>query len=304
MTVHKSTAQFAKDHSEAPPKAADTFNRLTVKPLTGAMGAELSGADLNNLDDQTFSEIVKALYDFGVIAFRDQNLAPETHKAFASRFGRLEVHPIVEGVEGHPEMIKMHKSANTESTFGVGWHSDNSFLENPSLGSIVYGDVIPPVGGDTLFANQYLAYETLSPGMKKMIASVNAVHSARDAYTSPTANEKYDGKGTIKYRHAEIIEHEVEHPVVRTHPATGRKALYVNPMFTLRFADMTREESAPLLEYLLRHCVREDFQCRVRWAKGTVTMWDNRCVQHAALNDCEGYERILYRVTIAGERPE
>jgi taurine dioxygenase len=162
---------------------------------------------------------------------------------------------------------------------------------------------VPPHGGDTLFANQYLAYELLSAGMRRMLDGLQAVHSARYAYTAPTTVDKYEGKTTMSYRHSEAVGAEVVHPVVRTHPETGRKALYVNPMFTVRFADMSEDESRPLLEFLFRHSVREDLHCRVRWRPGTVTMWDNRCVQHTALDDCQGFERIHYRVTVQGDRP-
>jgi len=278
------------------------FKTISVRQLTGAMGAEISGVDLSeNLTNEQFDDIRAALFTYGVIGFRDQTLTFDQHQSFARRFGTLEVHPIVNSLEGHPEIIKMHKPANTAASFGVGWHTDNSFFEKPSLGSIVYAEVIPPVGGDTLFANQQLAYETLSDGMKRTLESLTAIHSANDAYTSPTALEKYDSDGPISYKKSDIIAQSVEHPVIIKHPATGAKALYVNSMFTDRFKGWTREESLPLLEYLCKHAVREDFQCRFRWEKGSVAMWDNRMVQHAALNDCEKYERILYRVTVNGD---
>lgn len=276
---------------------------IDVRPLTGALGAEVFGLDLRELNDAGFAELERTFHQFGVIVLRDQVLSCEEQKRFAERFGDLEVHPIVEGIEGHPEVIKIHKSAGDAATFGVGWHSDNSFTERPSLCSIVYGTTIPPYGGDTLFSNQYLAYEQLSPGMRRMLDGLGAVHSAKYAYTAPTTVEKYEGTTTMSYRRTEIVDAEVVHPVVRTHPVTGRKALYVNPMFTVRFEDMTEEESRPLLDSLFRHAAREDFQCRVRWQVGTVTIWDNRSVQHSALNDCQGFERVHYRVTVQGERP-
>ncbi len=276
---------------------------MDVLPLTGAMGAEIRGIDLTRLDAPAFSALERALYDFGAIVVRDQKLSHDEQKSFAARFGEIEVHPIVEGIDGHPEIIKIHKSAGDAATFGVGWHSDNSFTERPSLCSIVYGVTIPPYGGDTLFANQYLAYEQLSDGMRRMLDGLYAVHSAKYAYTAPTTDAKYEGKTTMSYRRSETIGAEVLHPVVRTHPETGRRALYVNPMFTVRFADMSEEESRPLLDFLFRHAAREDFQCRVRWYEGSVTLWDNRCVMHSALNDCQGFERIHYRVTVQGERP-
>ena len=282
--------------------ATQTFETITVTQLTGAMGAMISGVDLaGDISDQQFDEIRTALFTYGAIGFRDQDLSFGAHSKFAKLFGTLEIHPIVNAMEGHPEIIKMHKPAGTNASFGVGWHTDNSFFEKPSLGSILFAEIIPPVGGDTLFANQQLAYEQLSSGMKATLESLVAVHSAQDAYTSPTALEKYDGDGPITYKRAAIINEDVEHPVIIKHPVTGKKALYVNPMFTSHFKGWTPEESKPLLEFLCRHAVREDFQCRFRWAKGTVAMWDNRIVQHAALDDYPDYERLIYRITVNGD---
>ena len=279
------------------------FKTLTARKMTGAMGAEISGVDLSaNFPDAQFEEIRTALFTYGAIGFRNQTLSFDDHYNFAKRFGTLEVHPIVKGMGDHPEIIKMHKPAGTAASFGVGWHTDNSFFKKPSLGSIVYAEVIPPQGGDTLFANQQLAYETLSDGMKETLESMVAIHSANDAYTSETALEKYDNDdGPISYKRSDIIAEEVEHPVIIKHPATGKKALYINPMFISHFKGWTKEESKPLIDYLCKHAVREDFQCRFRWEKGSVAMWDNRIVQHAALNDYEQYERLLYRITVNGD---
>jgi len=278
------------------------FETIEVQKMTGAMGAIISGIDLSdNISDKQFEEIRTALFTYGAIGFRNQDLSFAAHSDFAKRFGSLEVHPIVNGMESHPEIIKMHKPPNSNASFGVGWHTDNSFFEKPSLGSILFAEIIPPVGGDTLFANQQLAYEQLSDGMKMTLEGLVAVHSAQDAYTSPTALEKYDGDGPITYKRDKIIEESVEHPVVIKHPVTGKKALYVNPMFTSHFKGWTKEESKPLLEFLCKYCVREDFQCRFTWEKGTVAMWDNRIVQHAAINDYQQYERLIYRITVNGD---
>lgn len=266
------------------------------------MGAEIAGIDLaGDLSDEQFGEIRRALFTFGAIGFRDQRLTLEQHCTFARRFGTLEVHPIVNGMEGFPEVIRMHKPAGTAASFGVGWHSDNSFFEKPSMGSIVHAHIVPPQGGDTLFANQQLAFATLSDGMKQTLRQLTAIHSANDAYTSPTALEKYDGDGPITYRRSDIISREVEHPLVIRHPVTGGEALYVNAMFTSHIKGWTKEESRPLLDWLIAHSVREDFQCRFRWEKDSLVIWDNRIVQHAALNDYEAYERLLYRITVNGE---
>ncbi len=285
-------------------RIADESAILTVAPLTGAMGAELSGIDLRDpLSDSALSEIRDALHSYGAVFFRDQPLTHDQHLVFARHFGALEEHPIVNGMESHPEIIRMHKPAGESASFGVGWHSDNSFLSEPSLGSIVRAEIVPPHGGDTLFTNMAAAYDGLSPGMKRLLDGLVAVHSASEAYTSDTAVDKYDGDTAITYRRSDAITNRVEHPVVRTHPESGHKALYVNPMFTLHFKDMSKEESAGLLDYLFRHATRGEFQCRFRWQPGSVAFWDNRLVMHNALNDYQGFERLLYRVTVAGDRP-
>ena len=278
-----------------------TFSTIVVNPLSSSLGAEVDGVDLSQpLEDAQFEDIQNALFTFGAIGFRDQILSHQNQIDFALRFGTLEVHPIVKGMEGHPEIIRMHKPAGTPASFGVGWHSDNSFFVQPSLGSVVYAETVPPVGGDTLFANQQLAYETLSEGMQETLEGLVAIHSAKEAYTSPTALEKYDSDGPISYKKSDVIEKLVEHPVVIKHPATGKKALYVNAMFTHHFKGWTIEESKPLLEFLCAHATREDFQCRFKWEKNSLVIWDNRVVQHAALNDYVDYDRTLYRVTING----
>jgi len=208
---------------------------IDVQPISGALGAEISGVQIGGqLSNEEFNTIYQALNDHGAIFFRDQDLTHESQIAFARRFGELEVHPIVNGMDEHPEIIAVPKPAGESASFGTGWHTDNSFFEKPSLGSVVYGATIPPYGGDTLFANQYMAYETLSDGMKAMLDGMIAVHSAGPAYTSKSALEKYEGKTAITYRWSDSVHEEVEHPVIRTHPDTGRKALYVNQMFTTR----------------------------------------------------------------------
>lgn len=282
--------------------SAPIFHTLKIKQLTGAMGAEISGVDLTaELSDEQFGEIRSALFHYGMIGFRNQKLSFEDHNRFAKRFGTLEVHPIINGMEAHPEIIRVHKPAGQKATFGTDWHSDNSFFERPSLGSILYGEIIPPVGGDTMFSNQQLAYQQLSDGLKATLETLIAVHSAEAAYTSPTALEKYDGAGPITYKRDKIINEAVEHPVVIKHPVTGKKALYVNPLFTSHFKGWSVGESRPLIDYLCQHAVRIDFQCRFQWENDTVAMWDNRIVQHAALNDYEDYERLIYRITVNGD---
>ncbi len=281
-----------------------TNQTMDIKPLSGALGAEITGIALgDDMPDSDFDAIYQAFLKYGALIVRDQELTLEAQINFARRFGELEVHPIVNGMEGKPEIIKVLKPAGESATFGTGWHTDNSFFREPSLGSVLYGKTIPPHGGDTLFANQYLAYERLSDGLKQVLDGLIAVHSAGPAYISETAKEKYEGKTAITYRWSDSVHEEVEHPVVRTHPVTGRRALYVNRMFTQRFKGWTAAESKPLLEYLYDYCVKPEFCCRFRWRENSVALWDNRCVQHYAIDDYQEYERLMYRVTIKGDVP-
>lgn len=278
---------------------------VEVRRLAGALGAELAGVDLSQpLGDEVFAEVHQAFLDHGMICFRDQQLSEERQIELARRFGEPEVHPIVDGAEGFPELVRVPKPAGQSASFGVGWHTDNSFFERPSLGSVLYGIVIPPYGGDTLYASMEKAYADLSETFRGRLDGLKGVHSASRAYDPVlTGEEKYKGEAPIRYRYSDVIQEEVEHPVVRTHPETGRKSLYVNPMFTLRIAGMSEAESAALLGFLFEHCARPDFSCRLRWQAGTVAIWDNRCVWHYAMDDYQEFERLMHRVTVAGDRP-
>ena len=280
------------------------YETISVTPIAGALGAEIGGIDLSQpLPDETIAEIRAALLDHLVIFFRDQRLSPEQHLAFGRRFGTLQVHDFVEAMPGYPEVLEVRKEPEERRNFGGGWHTDVSYLERPSLGSVLYALETPDHGGDTMFANQYLAYETLSRGMRAMLDGMTAIHSARRPY-GPNAERAHDyGPSSMRFRFSEAALAEIEHPVVRTHAETGRKALYVNRNFTIRFKDMTEAESTPLLEYLYDHAVRPEFTCRFRWRPGSIAFWDNRCVQHNAINDYHGRRRVIHRVTIEGERP-
>jgi len=278
---------------------------LEVRPLSPAVGAEIGGVDLSKpLDSEVFEAVHRALLDFGAIFFRDQDLPPDRQIAFARRFGELDVHPIVTGTEEHPELVRVWKPAGQPASFGVGWHSDNSFFERPSLGSVLYGVTIPPVGGDTLYASAERAWEALSPALQERLLGLRAVHTASRAYDPGTTGEaKYQGEAAIRYRYSEAIYDEVVHPLVRTHPETGRRSVYVNPMFTVRVEDLTREESDALLAFLFAHVARPEFTCRFRWTPRSVAMWDNRSVWHYAMDDYRDHDRLMFRVTIQGDRP-
>ena len=277
---------------------------LSIHPLTGACGAEISGLQINRLSNAEFDGIHAALVKYGALFFRDQDITLDEQVAFGRRFGPLEVHPIVDGMEEAPEITKVLKPAGQSASFGTGWHSDNTFQECPSMGSVLCGKVIPPYGGDTLFANQYLAYERLSDTMKELLDGLKAVHSASEAYTVEGTKEKFDKKTAITYTWHDSIMDEVVHPIVRTHPVTGRKALFVNDMFTLRIEGMAKDESRALLDYLYAHSTKPEFCCRFRWSENAVALWDNRIVQHYAVDDYQAYERLMYRVTIEGDRPQ
>lgn len=270
---------------------------LSIRRIAGALGAEISGVDLSKaLDRATFDAIHRAYVEHEVIFFRDQTLTPEQHKAFGRRFGTLNIHPYVKGMEGHPEIMEIIKEPGDRVNFGGGWHSDMSFLETPSIGSILYALELPDYGGDTLFASMTKAYDALSDGMKATLQGLRAVHSANREYSAQ--GQSTQKRGSMQVAEAEGMAGEFVHPVVKTHPVTGRKALYVNPAFTLRFEGWKDRESKPLLDYLFNHARYEGFTCRFRWSAGALAFWDNRSVWHFALNDYPGQRRHMRRVTV------
>ncbi|MEM7428460.1 MAG: TauD/TfdA family dioxygenase [Pseudomonadota bacterium] len=286
-------------------------NQLDIRPLTTALGAEVFGVDLSEpLSNSAFDAVHQALLDHLVIFFRDQEISPERQVAFGRSFGALDIHPFAPALDGHPEVMAIVKEPEDKSgiRFGGIWHSDTTFYEEPVMGSILYAREVPSEGGDTLFANMYLAYETLSDGMKELLGGLQAVHSPARSYgkggrLSEAGKAHRNISMKTRTDTGDDIYAEVIHPVIRTHPETGRKGLYVNPNFTVRFEGWTKEESAPLLDYLCAHAVQPEFTCRFRWRKGSIAFWDNRCTQHLALFDYQGQRREMHRVTVSGERP-
>jgi taurine dioxygenase len=284
---------------------------IDVAPVSGALGAALRGIDLSRVGtagdpsaDADFTIIHEALLQYGVIFFRDQTLSREAQLALATRFGAPEVHPIANGMEEHPEVIRVRKPAGEEAFFGTSWHTDNSFFEEPSSITVLYGDRVPKVGGDTVWASMETAYDSLSTSMKDYLENLDAVHSARAAYDPRTTGDaKYKGEAAITYTFSESIYDEVVHPVIRVHPENGRKSIYVNPMFTQRIVGLNSRESDSLLSMLYAHSTRLEFTCRFRWREGSVAIWDNRFVQHYAIDDYRDFDRVMYRVTIGGDRP-
>ncbi len=279
------------------PLPAARSTTLDVRPLSGAIGAEIHGLDLAHaLADETVAAIRRVWLKHLVIFFRDQALPPAQFRTLAARFGRPIEYPFVKGIEGFPEVTPVVKLEHETMNFGGVWHTDTAYLEVPPQGTMLIAREVPPVGGDTLFANQYLAYETLSEGMRKMLDGLTAVNESAKADATRT---REDSKGSAEPKRRFVAEH----PVVRTHPETGRRALYINVGHTTRFVGMTQAESAPLLEYLFQHQVKPEFTCRFAWRPGSIALWDNRCAQHNPINDYHGYRRVMHRVTLAGDKP-
>jgi len=273
---------------------------LEVRPIAGALGAELSGVDLSrDLDDATVAEIRRAWLQHLVIFFRDQDLPPARFLAFAKRFGEPIEYPFVKGLDEFPEIIPVLKLEHEKINFGGIWHSDTTYLDVPPMASMLVAREVPPHGGDTEFANMYLAYETLSAGMRRMLDGLVAVNSSAAADVSRTREDRIKDSARADAKK----EYTASHPVVRVHPETGRRALYVNVAHTVRFEGMTEEESAPILKFLYAHQTRADFTCRFRWRAGSLAFWDNRCAQHNAINDYQGHMRLLHRITLAGDKP-
>jgi taurine dioxygenase len=270
---------------------------LTVKPLSSAIGAEIHGIDLRSpVPDDTVARIRRIWLEHSVIFFRDQDLPPKDFAAFARRFGEVVDYPFLKGLDESPEVIEVAKLEHERVNFGGLWHTDTAYLERPPMGTMLVAREVPPYGGDTLFASSYAAYDALSDGMKRLLDPLRAVNSSAKAEKTRTREDRKAGEGR------KVLE--AEHPVVRTHPETGRKALYVNFGHTLRFAGMSEEESAGLLAYLFEHQSRPEFTCRFRWEPGSIALWDNRCALHNPINDYHGHRRIMHRVTLAGDRPQ
>ena len=271
------------------------YETISVDKLTPIIGAEISGANLSEtLSNRQMDEIHRALAENSVIFFRDQDLTPEQHLAFGRNFGELHVHPAAPYAPGHRELMVIHADKDSPRANGEGWHSDVSCDVEPPMGSILYIKQTPPKGGDTLFASMYAAYEALSDRMKAYLDGLVAEHDGEDAYRGTYKNAGMDDKP---------IYPRAEHPVVRTHPVTGKKALYVNRGFTKRLLGVPRDESSALLNYLYEHAENPLFQCRFRWQPNSVAFWDNRCVQHRAMWDYWPHTRSGFRVTVAGGKP-
>jgi taurine dioxygenase len=275
-----------------------TTTQLDVKPISGALGAEISGVDLGaDLDDATIAEIRRALLEHCVIFFRDQEFDAEQHKRLARRFGEIFVHPNYAGTQADPEIVMIRREPGDTRVIGEDWHTDTTMMAKPPMGALLYAIEVPPYGGDTLFANQYLAYEALSEGMKRLIDGLRAIHS--DRLVAGPQSRASVGRST-KARHDDAWRETVStHPMAIRHPETGRKALFVNVSYTVGIDGLGEDESRPLLNFLMEHGNRPEFTCRFRWTTGAVAFWDNRCVKHLAINDAGPFRRVMRRVQIA-----
>ena len=284
--------------------------RIKVQPIAGACGALISGVDLGNIDDETFAEVYEAWLEHLVVFFRDQKLTPEQQIAFAKRFGEIHHHPFIKGMEEYPDILEIIKEEGDTRAFGETWHTDQMFNPKPAKATILYAKETPDAGGDTMFANMYQAYESLSEPMQAMIKDVKTWNvgsrkklTATDSHGSVTEG-RYKGneKMASKVRDPGDLVTEAAHPLVRTHPETGRKALYLGN-HAIGLHGFQDKEAKPLLEYLKTHSIHPEFTCRFRWEVGSMAIWDNRCTMHRALNDYPGKRRRMHRITISGDAP-
>jgi taurine dioxygenase len=275
------------------------YERIVVEPLGEAVGAEVSGVKLSGaLKGDEIAELRAAFAEHGVIFFRDQPLTPGQQIAFAERWGKIVVNRFFTPLEGYPQVAEVRKEPHQDINIGGGWHTDHSYDRVPALGSILCAQELPDEGGDTLFAGMAAAYDALSAGLKETLCGLRALHSSRHIF-----GEEAGLPDELKERlgSPEKATQDTVHPVVITHPLSGRKVLYVNPGFTLRFDGWSHEESQPLLQYLYEHASQPEFTCRFRWQPGSVAFWDNRATWHYALNDYPGKRRLMHRITLDGE---
>ena len=276
------------------------YQHIEVTPLAGAVGALISGVRLSAaLDAAVIAEIRTAWLAHGVVFFRDQPLPAGEFQAFAERFGEVIEYPFVKGIEGHPMIIPVLKLPHERNNFGGIWHTDTAYLPQPPMATMLIAREVPPYGGDTLFASGYAAFEALSPTLQSVLLALKGVNTSSKADVTKTREDRIKEAPTEKSKQDFVAEH----PVVRTHPETGRKSIYVNFGHTARFVGMTEEESKPLLDFLFQQVCRPEFTCRFSWQVGSIALWDNRCTLHNPVNDYHGFKRLMHRVTLQGDTP-
>ncbi len=281
-------------------------NGIEVRPISGALGAEIGGVDLSALDDESFAAIHRAWLEHLVIFFRDQEITPGDQVAFARRFGEIHFHPYLAGLDEQPEVLEIVRDAGDSYTFGSVWHTDQMFNPRPAKATMLYAKETPSTGGDTLFANMYLAHDALSEPMKVLLAGLrthNLGDKAKRNRDGRSRHERYSGSPEMlaKLRDPAGVATESRHPLIRTHDETGRRSLYISS-HTHSLDGFEEGEADPLLDFLRRHATRPEFTCRFRWRPGSMALWDNRCALHHALPDYSERRR-MHRITIAGDTP-
>lgn len=276
------------------------MTQLEARPLSWAVGAEILGINLlDPVSDTQIAEIRKIWLQHGVVFFREQPLEPGAFQTFAQRFGEIVEYPFVKDLPDFPLIVTILKLPHEKHNFGGVWHTDTTYLQEPPMATMLIARELPPVGGDTLFASNYAAFEGLSPALQDTLRTLTGVNSSAKAAVTHSREDRMADSATDKGR----SEMNSEHPVVRTHPETGREALYINLGHTTRFVGWTEEESAALLNYLFEQQVKPEYTCRFVWRPGSIALWDNRCVLHNPINDYHGYKRLLHRITLKGDKP-
>tara|TARA_B100001741_G_scaffold296791_1_gene280994 strand:+ start:1723 stop:2568 length:846 start_codon:yes stop_codon:yes gene_type:complete len=276
------------------------FSTINVKPLSGNIGAEIDGVNLKKISKEQFKEIKIVFGKYGVIFFRNQNLSPEEEIIFAELWGEININRFFTNLEGYPKIALVSKEPDQKKNIGGAWHTDHTYDLEPAMGSILFAHQVPKKGGDTLFSSMYAAYETLSDGLKDTLKNMYGRHSSRHVFGTSRAERNDDTVGRII--NSDKAKQDAIHPVVITHPQTGKKALFVNPTFTLGFDGWSDEDSKPLLNYLYSHATKPEFTCRFKWEEGSIAFWDNRSTWHLAVNDYHGQRRVMHRITINGTR--
>ena len=276
------------------------YSTINVKPLSGNIGAEIDGVNLKKITKEQFKEIKIVFGKYGVIFFRNQNLSPEEEIIFAELWGEININRFFTNLEGYPKIALVSKEPDQKKNIGGAWHTDHTYDLKPAMGSILFAHQVPKKGGDTLFSSMYAAYETLSDGLKDSLKNMYGRHSSRHVFGTSRAKRNDDTVGRII--NSDKAKQDAIHPVVITHPQTGKKALFVNPTFTLGFDGWSDEESKPLLNYLYSHATKPEFTCRFKWEEGSIAFWDNRSTWHLAVNDYHGQRRLMHRITINGTR--
>ncbi len=274
---------------------------MEVQLLSGALGAEVRGIDLKDSSQENWNVINNLMLEHKVVFFRNQNISCEEQINLAKKFGPLERHVYVKGLKDFPEILRIIKGKEEKHQWGETWHTDVSYNPKPTKVIILRSRKIPPVGGDTMFSNMEIAYETLDEEIKKRIEGKKAIHSSLGAAAFVDQYQEMEGNGNLE-------EYSIEHPIVRTHPETNKKILYVNSMYTKKILDMNKDESDNILKKIFDHQERLDFTCRFKWTENAVAIWDNRSTQHQGLTDFFpgkglGHERIMDRIAIEGDRP-